>query len=203
MCLFVFFDRDFKEDGRPKLLILYGSQTGTAEEFAQTLAEEANAHGFNSIAMDMIDYTPEELCNEPFVVFILATYGEGEPTDNARDFYDWIKDDEQSLDDSSLSGVKYAVFGLGNKQYKIYQAMSRYFDKRCEELGAKRVFKAGEGDADDNIEEHFDDWKANALIKFCEEFGTNADASEQAMYVMICCCCYYGFYGCCFLIVVD
>lgn len=171
------------------MLILYGSQTGLAEEFSQTLAEEADAHGFNAIAMDMIDYDPEDLCNEPFVVFVLATYGEGEPTDNARDFYEWMQD--STHDDTMLSSVKFAVFGLGNKQYKIYQAMSRYFDKRCEQLGATRVFPAGEGDADDNIQEHFDDWKANALPKFCEEFGTTPDASEHAMYVLCVCVCVY------------
>ena len=175
------------------MLILYGSQTGLAEEFSQTLAEEADAHGFNAIAMDMIDYDPEDLCNEPFVVFVLATYGEGEPTDNARDFYEWMQD--STHDDTMLSSVKFAVFGLGNKQYKIYQAMSRYFDKRCEQLGATRVFPAGEGDADDNIQEHFDDWKANALPKFCEEFGTTPDASEHAMYVL-CVCVFIYIYIC-------
>lgn len=38
------------------------------------------------------------------VVFCMATYGEGDPTDNAQDFYDWLQ--EADLD---LSGVKYAV----------------------------------------------------------------------------------------------
>jgi NADPH-ferrihemoprotein reductase len=159
------------------LLVLYGSQTGTAEEFSHTLAEEANQYGFNAIAMDLVDYDPENLPNEKFVVFLVATYGEGEPTDNARDFYEWLKD--ESHDSSLLENTKFAVFGLGNKQYKIYQAMSRFFDKRLEELGGTRVFKAGEGDADDNIEEDFEDWKANALPVFSETFETNADLGEQ------------------------
>ena len=137
----------YVDDGRPKMLVLYGSQTGTAEEFSHTLAEEAAQYGFNAVAMDMVDYDPEELANEKFVVILAATYGEGEPTDNARDFYEWLKD--ESHDSSLLANVKFAVFGLGNKQYKIYQAMSRFFDKRLEELGATRVVKAGEGDADD------------------------------------------------------
>lgn len=34
----------------------------------------------------------------------MATYGEGDPTDNAQDFYDWLQ--ETNVD---LSGVKYAV----------------------------------------------------------------------------------------------
>lgn len=37
-------------------------------------------------------------------VFCMATYGEGDPTDNAQDFYDWLQEA-----DVDLSGVKYAV----------------------------------------------------------------------------------------------
>lgn len=37
-------------------------------------------------------------------VFCMATYGEGDPTDNAQDFYDWLQQGEVDL-----SGVKYTV----------------------------------------------------------------------------------------------
>lgn len=40
------------------------------------------------------------------VVFVVATYGEGEPTDNARDFYEWMKKDH---DPKMLSNLKYCV----------------------------------------------------------------------------------------------
>lgn len=35
----------------------------------------------------------------------MATYGEGDPTDNAQDFYDWL----QENDDENLSGLNYTV----------------------------------------------------------------------------------------------
>lgn len=37
-------------------------------------------------------------------VFCLATYGEGDPTDNAMEFYEWITNG-----DVDLSGLNYAV----------------------------------------------------------------------------------------------
>lgn len=37
-------------------------------------------------------------------IFCMATYGEGDPTDNAQDFYDWLQEG-----DADLHGVKYTV----------------------------------------------------------------------------------------------
>jgi NADPH-ferrihemoprotein reductase len=34
----------------------------------------------------------------------MATYGEGDPTDNAQDFYDWMQEN-----DEDLKGVNFAV----------------------------------------------------------------------------------------------
>ena len=34
----------------------------------------------------------------------MATYGEGDPTDNAQEFYDWLKDTTDSLE-----GLRYTV----------------------------------------------------------------------------------------------
>ena len=37
-------------------------------------------------------------------IFCVATYGEGDPTDNAQELYDWLKDGNSSLED-----LNYAV----------------------------------------------------------------------------------------------
>ena len=83
--------------------------------------------------------------NEEFVIFTLATYGEGEPTDNAKEFYDALMGD---MVNSPLSNLKYTVFGLGNKAYEFYNAVARNVDEKLEELGAQRIVERGEGDDD-------------------------------------------------------
>ena len=68
-------------------------------------------------------------------VFMLATYGEGDPTDNAVEFNDKLTNDGMEL-----SGMKFAVFGLGNKTYEHFNIkMGKFVDVKLEELGAKRV----------------------------------------------------------------
>ena len=43
------------------LLILWGSQTGTAEGFGQTLMREARQRGYNARSLDLEDYDPADL----------------------------------------------------------------------------------------------------------------------------------------------
>ena len=78
----------------PKVTLLYGTQTGTAERFAKQLKNEMTTRYGDSnqyAIVDIEEYKAEEvLCKEKLVFFLMATYGDGEPTDNAADFYNWL-----------------------------------------------------------------------------------------------------------------
>lgn len=162
------------ENSGPKLRILWGSQTGTAEDFAGTLCEEAKKIGFAAEAIDLEEYDPEELAEEPLVIFVTATYGEGEPTDNAKEFYEWLMSEDRDAD--MMSSVKFTVFGLGNTTYEHYNAIGRAIDRRMEELGATRVYRRGEGDDDSSLEEDFLNWKKDLWEPLCEPYGLDAGA---------------------------
>lgn len=158
-----------KSTGR-SVIVFYGSQTGTAEEFAARLAKEANRYGMKAMVADPEEYDMEDLSKvaeieNSLAIFCMATYGEGDPTDNAQEFYQWLQ-----AGDADLGGLNYAVFGLGNKTYEHYNSMGIYVDKRLEELGAARVFELGLGDDDANIEEDFITWKERFWGAVCEFF---------------------------------
>ena len=82
------------------ILILYGSQTGTAEDFATTLAKEAQRYeATGAMTVDPEDIELEDLVrlnelDNAVLVFAVATYGEGDPTDNLQTTYDWMSSDE-------------------------------------------------------------------------------------------------------------
>ena len=121
-----------------RLRIFFGSQSGTAEGFAFDMEKEGKQHGFGAKAIDLEDFSPEDLCNEQLVIFLVATYGEGEPTDNAAEFYEWLSAEDERTDDE-LSKVQFAVFGLGNSQYEFFNQMGRHFDKFLEQYGMSHV----------------------------------------------------------------
>uniref|UniRef100_A0A673IHY9 NADPH--cytochrome P450 reductase n=1 Tax=Sinocyclocheilus rhinocerous TaxID=307959 RepID=A0A673IHY9_9TELE len=170
----------FRKKGK-NIVVFYGSQTGTGEEFANRLAKDAHRYGMKGMAADPEEYDMSELSRlteieNSIAIFCLATYGEGDPTDNAQDFYDWLQEG-----DADFSGVKYTVFALGNKTYEHYNAMGKYVDKRLAELGAQRIFDLGMGDDDGNLEEDFVSWREQFWPAVCEHFGVEATGEESSI----------------------
>eukprot|EP01065_Artemidia_motanka_P026946 TRINITY_DN32185_c0_g1_i1.p1 TRINITY_DN32185_c0_g1~~TRINITY_DN32185_c0_g1_i1.p1 ORF type:complete len:689 (+),score=226.45 TRINITY_DN32185_c0_g1_i1:67-2133(+) len=153
---------------KPELTVLFGSQTGTAEGYARNLGREAKNIGFRVKVEDLFNYDPASIPSETFVVFVMATYGEGEPTDSAKDFVDWMNDSSRCED---LSKLRYAVFGLGDSQYKHFCQMGKDVDARMVELGAQRLCELGLGDADQNMEEDFDNWRGSLWAQASTVFG--------------------------------
>lgn len=87
-------DPSLLDPSKPCCRILYGTQTGTAERFAKQLGKDLKKKFGDSTIIDVVDIenyrAAERLPNERLVVFCMATYGDGEPTDNAADFYNWL-----------------------------------------------------------------------------------------------------------------
>ncbi|XP_059488466.1 NADPH--cytochrome P450 reductase [Neocloeon triangulifer] len=174
------FVQKLRASGR-SLVVFYGSQTGTAEEFASRLAKEGVRFRLKGMLADPEECAMEELAMmkelpNSLALFCLATYGEGDPTDNAQEFFEWLQNG-----DTELAGLNYAVFGLGNKTYEHYNEMAKYVDKRLEELGATRVFEMGLGDDDANIEDDFITWKDRLWPAVCEFFGIEASGEEESI----------------------
>lgn len=151
----------------PKINVYFGSQTGTAEDMAKSLAKEGIKRNFDMKAIDMERFEPLDAAGTN-CIFLVATYGEGDPTDNARSCFDWLQDEGKEGD---LDGMTYAVFGLGNTQYEHYNSVGTFFDSQCGKLGGQRVVELGLGDDDKDIQEDFNQWKDLLWPALEEHFG--------------------------------
>jgi NADPH-ferrihemoprotein reductase len=167
------------EESNKNCVIFYGSQTGTAEDYASRLAKEGKSRfGLETMVADLEDYDFENLDTFPedkVAVFVLATYGEGEPTDNAVDFYEFVTGEDvafSNAEDPPLGNLKYVAFGLGNNTYEHYNSMVRNVSAAFDKLGAKRIGAAGEGDdGAGTMEEDFLAWKDPMWQELAEVMG--------------------------------
>eukprot|EP00808_Paulinella_micropora_P002894 g14765.t1 len=165
------------DKNKPKMVVVWGSQSGTAQGFADEMVQQAIAYGFAAESVDAEEFDHENIDQEPLCVFLQATYGEGEPTDNAQMFYDWIMgEDANNLD---LLQTKMAVFALGNRQYGEHFCIpGRRLHKRLSELNANMLVPLGEGDDDGDIEADFSRWQEDFWASIRHEYGIT-EAKKQ------------------------
>ncbi len=125
------------------LPILFGSQTGTAEGLAKRIAKEAAQRGFAPVVLPLNDHSQAELAKGGKAIIISSTWGDGDPPDNATNFWSWLQADAPRLEN-----LQFAVLGLGDKNYSDFCGAAKKFDSRLENLGARRLVPRGECDSD-------------------------------------------------------
>ncbi|KAI8989268.1 NADPH-dependent cytochrome P450 oxidoreductase [Pilobolus umbonatus] len=177
------FVKIMKKQGK-KVIVFYGSQTGTAEGYAARIAKESSQrYGVSTMTADLELYDLTYLDQVPsdcLVIFVLATYGEGEPTDNAAEFWDLITEEDpifsENNEEKPLSNLRYILFGLGNRTYDQYNEVSRRVDTQLTRLGAHRIGERGEGDDDGSMEEDYLSWKDTMWPAFCQALGIDENS---------------------------
>lgn len=137
------------------LLVLFGSNLGTAEDLATRIARDSTDRGYAARTASLDDRVGD-LPSEGAVVVVSASYN-GQPPDNATRFCAWAGDPSTPAD--AATGVRYTVFGCGNRDWaSTYQAVPTLLDERLATLGGTRVHPRGEGDARGDFDAQFESW---------------------------------------------
>lgn len=145
------------------LTILFGSQTGTAEKLAKRVAKEASKHGFAPQVQDLGKVTPTQLAAETALVFLVSTYGDGEPPDNAKGFWNALRSDTAPR----FAQTRFSLCALGDTNYPRFCQFGNDLDARLEALGARRVHPRADCDVD--YEQPFQSWLAVTLSALAAE----------------------------------
>ncbi|MEM9630529.1 MAG: flavodoxin domain-containing protein [Pseudomonadota bacterium] len=153
------------------LQILFGSQSGTAESLSKDLRKFAKTKGFDATVAELDSIDPGDLANANHVLIIAATFGEGEPTDNARNFYDKLMSGEAP---QLPATVNFSVCGLGDSSYPQFNNVAREIDARLSELGATRAQELAACDV--AYDDDYAEWK-EAVFQ-AEAFVSAAGAAQ-------------------------
>ena len=158
------------------LLVLYGSNLGTAEELATRVADLAEVNGFATKLAPLDDFVGK-LPEQGGVLIFCASYN-GAPPDNATQFVKWLGSE---LPKDAFAKVRYAVFGCGNSDWAAtYQSIPRVLDDQLAAHGARNVYVRGEGDARSDLDGQFESWFAKLAPLATKEFGVDSNFSRNA-----------------------
>ncbi|KAF9987132.1 NADPH-dependent diflavin oxidoreductase 1 [Mortierella antarctica] len=127
-----------------RILFLYGSQTGCAQDVAENAAREARRMHFSASVSAMDDYDRSLLIREHFVVFIASTTGQGEEPDNMKKFWKFLLRKSHPAD--ALDHMEYTVFGLGDSSYIKFNWPAKKLYKRLMQLGAVPFYEPAYAD---------------------------------------------------------
>jgi cytochrome P450 / NADPH-cytochrome P450 reductase len=157
------------------LLVLFGSNLGTAEGIASRIAQDGSDRGY-AVTLGALDDHTGQLPHTGALVVICASYN-GKPPDNAERFCQWIGDPATPSD--AAASLAYSVFGCGNMDWaSTYQAIPIFLDAQLDAHGARRAQARGEGDARSDFDGQFSEWYANLWTSLAEVLDLGHEAHQ-------------------------
>mgnify|MGYP002777003173 CR=1 FL=1 len=142
------------EDGnkRDRILILYASETGTAEGFARKAARQLQQFQPKVMALD--EYAVDALASEKLLLIVTSTFGNGDIPSNGKRFLQWLKQQPAG----SLDGLNYSVLGIGSTVYEKFCAAGIAVDKALARAGANCAVPLHKGDEIKGQADTFKQW---------------------------------------------
>jgi len=161
-----------------KIAVLYATQSGTAEGLARKLVKELKAKGHVASLNSLEGYTPAALFAERYAIIVASTYGEGEPPDSAKPFYDQLCLQHFPC----AENLSYAVLALGDSNYEHFCQFGVDLDKKLASLAGTRLCERVDCNVD--LDESFITWKGSlyqALDGIANPNATKPRTSSSAV----------------------
>jgi sulfite reductase (NADPH) flavoprotein alpha-component len=160
---------------RPKVLLLWASQTGNIESLTEQYATQLMESGFEIRTACMADYDVAALAKAQYVLLMSSTFGDGDPPDNGASFWGALNAGHAPR----LDGVRYAVLAFGDRNYDAFCGHGRALDTRLAEQGAVRLLPRV--DCDSEFQPAADAWLERIVARIKEEDAALHDVPADGM----------------------
>nr|WGZ60624.1 cytochrome P450 [Fusarium tricinctum] len=143
------------------VLVLYGSETGNAQDMAEELGRVCQRLHFKSRVEELDAVDLNALLQPSFVIFVISTTGQGDMPHNTLFF--WKRLLRKRLPPDCLASVNYTTFGLGDSTYVKFNWAARKLNRRLDQLGAVTFIDPFEAD------EQFPDGIDGSFVRWSEQ----------------------------------
>jgi len=148
------------------MTILYGSQTGNSQGLAEKYASALKTQNVDVTVSSLGKFKASNLKKITNLLLIVSTHGEGDPPDQAIQFYEFL----HSKRAPKLEHLQYSVLALGDSSYEFFCKTGKDLDEQFAKLGATRIVPRIDCDVD------YDDAAAQWFSTVQQEFLKQATA---------------------------
>ena len=135
-----------------KLLILFGTETGNAEDLAFDDGKMAADFNLDPEVKGMDEVSLDNITSCTKLIIFCSTWGEGDQPDNAQDLFDEVSES----DDGCMAGLNFSVLALGDTAFEMFCQSGKEWDQILEQKGGARV--NDRIDCDTDYEDEAEDW---------------------------------------------
>ncbi|MEM1059889.1 MAG: flavodoxin domain-containing protein [Verrucomicrobiota bacterium] len=126
------------------ITVFYATQTGNSEACAEWLKDALEDEKLPCRMVNLAEYEARQLQEERLALFVVSTYGEGDPPDDAIPFHESM----EALHHDELAQLRYAVFALGDIDYTLFCGFGHSCDRLLAGAGASRLREVEECNLD-------------------------------------------------------
>ncbi|CAX43357.1 NADPH reductase, putative [Candida dubliniensis CD36] len=165
------------------ITILYGSETGNAEEYAKYLKQRLRSYNLKPISLASLDDYPLRrlVTHTSYLIIICSTTGQGEIPRNGKKFMKFIL--KKKLPSDLFQHLHLTTFGLGDSSYIKYNYAIKKIHTRLMQLGCQLLSPRCEADeiSPEGVDGYYIEWEAELIAALLNKFPNATQVSSEAV----------------------
>lgn len=162
--------------------ILYGSETGNAQDYAHYLARKLRYNSLRPAVASLDSYPLKNLVTEAEILIVIcSTTGQGELPRNAKNFLRFLL--KKKLPSDLLAHLQFTTFGLGDLSYPKFNYAIKKIHTRLLQLGGTELCGRCESDeqSPEGIDGYYAEWETTLISALHKKYPDLYTVDEQVL----------------------